>query len=199
MNAIIRRRVIFVLNLLLAICGLALEASGNEAFRRVAEMVNDERQKVGLPRLAYNNQLEQAAISHSKWMAKVQKMEHLQGQKPEGFETYLNSDHHHSMRIVKTGYLKWQDLFDVTREGNTGHIRPKPDADDRVSEIIAFASRGAWPIPKQLPIVVPGWMKSPGHRAVIVKTCWKEIGAAFAFAKDGSTYYCVTFGNRPAK
>jgi uncharacterized protein YkwD len=40
-------------------------------------------------------------------------------------------------------------------------------------------------------------MKSPGHRAVIVKTCWKDIGAAFAFAKDGSTYYCVTFGNRP--
>jgi uncharacterized protein YkwD len=196
---IIRHQVIFVLNLLLAVSGLALEASGNEAFRRVAEMVNDERQKVGLPRLAYNNQLEQAAVSHSKWMAKVQKMEHLQGQKPEGFETYLNSDHHHSMRITKTGYLKWQDLFDVTREGNTGHIRPKPDADERASEIIAFASRGAGPIPKQLPIVVPGWMKSPGHRAVIVKTCWKDIGAAFAFAKDGSTYYCVTFGNRPAK
>jgi hypothetical protein len=113
--------------------------------------------------------------------------------------SYLNSDHHHSMRITKTGYLKWQDLFDVTREGNTGHIRPKPDADDRVSEIIAFASRGAGPIPRQLPIVVPGWMKSPGHRAVIVKTCWKEIWAAFAFAKDGSTYYCVTFGNRPTK
>jgi uncharacterized protein YkwD len=178
-----------------AFSGIASEAFGNDIYRKVAEMVNDERQKVGLPRLTYNKQLEEAAISHSKWMAKVQKMEHLQGEKPKDLQAYLNSDHHHSTRILKTGYLKWEDLFDVTREGNTGHIRPKADANDRASEIIAFASRGAGPIPKQLPIVVPGWMQSPGHRAVIVKTCWKEIGAAFALAKDGSTYYCVTFGN----
>lgn len=187
--------------LLVAVISLVATASevvGNEGFRKVAEMVNDERQKVGLVRLTYNKQLEEAALSHSKWMAKVQKMEHLQGQKPEGFEGYLKSDHHHATRILKTGYLKWQDLFDLTREGNTGHIRPKPDADDRCSEIIAFASRGAGPIPKQLPIVVPGWMKSPGHRAVIVKTCWKDIGAAYALAKDGGTYYAVTFG-QPAE
>lgn len=75
-----------------AFTGLAAEIHGNDGIRRVAELVNDERQKVGLPRLAYNKQLEQAALSHSKWMAKVQKMEHLQGQKPEGFEGYLNSD-----------------------------------------------------------------------------------------------------------
>ena len=158
-------------------------------------MVNDERQQVGLPRLAYNQKLEQAALSHSKWMAKVQKMEHLQGTKPpDGFEAFLNSDHHHATRILKTGYLKWQDLFEVTRQGNTGHINPKPDADDRVSEIIAYAGPGTGNVPKQLPTVVPGWMKSPGHRAVIVKTCWKEIGAAFAVSRNGSTYYAVTFG-----
>lgn len=186
----------FLFIALAAFVGIASEASGNDVFRRVAEMVNDERQKVGLVRLTYNQQLEQAALAHSQWMAKVRKMEHLQGEKPEGFETYLKSDHHHATRILKTGYLQWQDLFDVTREGNTGYIRPKPDADDRCSEIIAFASRGAGPIPKQLPIVVPGWMKSPGHRAVIVKTCWKDIGAAFAFAADGGTYYAVTFGQK---
>lgn len=178
-----------------AFSGIASEAFGNNLYRKVAEMVNDERQKVGLPRLLYNKQLEQAAVVHSKWMAKVNKMEHLQGQKPAGFEDYLRSDHHHATRIMKTGYLQWQDLFEVTRNGNTGNIRSKPDADERCSEIIAFASRGAGPIPRQLPIVVPGWMKSPGHRAVIVKTYWKEIGAGFAFARDGATYYCVTFGN----
>ena len=128
-------------------------------------------------------------------MAKVQKMEHLQGSKPpEGFEAFMNSDHHHATRILKTGYLKWQDLFEVTRDGNTGHINPKPDANDRASEIIAYAGPGTGNVPKQLPIVVPGWMRSPGHRAVIVKTCWKEIGAAFAVSRNGSTYYAVTFG-----
>lgn len=179
----------------LAIFALASEACPNDLFRKVAEMVNDERQKVGLVRLTYNKQLEQAALSHSQWMARVQKMEHLQGTKPpDGFEAFLNSDHHHATRILKTGYLNWQDLFEVTRQGNTGHINPKPDADDRVSEIIAYAGPGTGNVPKQLPIVVPGWMKSPGHRAVIVKTCWKEIGAAFAISRNGSTYYAVTFG-----
>ena len=158
-------------------------------------MVNDERQQVGLPRLTYNQKLEQAALSHSQWMAQVQKMEHLQGNKPrEGFEAFLNSDHHHATRILKTGYLKWQDLFEVTRDGNTGHINPKLDANDRVSEIIAYAGPGTGNVPNQLPIVVPGWMKSPGHRAVIVKACWKDIGAAFAVSRNGSTYYAVTFG-----
>lgn len=178
-----------------AFCGIASEALGNDLFRRVAEMVNDERQKVGLKRLAYNDKLEQAAVSHSLWMARVGKMEHLQGAKPpEGFQEYLSSDHHHSTRILKTGYLTWQDLFDVTREGNKGHIRPKADANDRCSEIIAYAGPGTGTVPKQLPTVVPGWMRSPGHRAVIVKTCWKDIGAGFAISRNGSTYYCVTFG-----
>jgi len=177
----------------IAFVGIA-EALGNDLFRRVAEMVNDERQKVGLPRLIYNEKLEQAALSHSQWMARVGKMEHLQGDKPHDFQDYLKSDHHHATRILKTGYLSWQDLFEVTREGNTGHVRTKPDADDHVSEIIAYAGPGTGNVPKQLPTVVPGWMKSPGHRAVIVKTCWKEIGAAFAVSRNGSTYYAVTFG-----
>ena len=180
---------------LLAILAIASEAFSNDLFRRVAEMVNDERQQVGLPRLTYNQKLEQAALSHSQWRAQVQKMEHLQGNKPpEGFEAFLNSDHHHATRILKTGYLKWQDLFEVTRDGNTGHINPKLDANDRVSEIIAYAGPGTGNVPNQLPIVVPGWMKSPGHRAVIVKACWKDIGAAFAVSRNGSTYYAVTFG-----
>ena len=191
----IRHRFYSFLIALIAVSGIASEAFGNDLFRRVAEMVSDERQKVGLPRLAYNDKLEQAALSHSQWMARVGKMEHLEGPKPpDGFQEFLNSDHHHATRILKTGYLKWQDLFVVTRDGNTGHIHPKPDADDRVSEIIAFASPGAGSVPQQLPTVVPGWMKNPGHRAVIVKTCWKDIGAAFAISRNTSTYYCVTFG-----
>jgi uncharacterized protein YkwD len=174
---------------------IASPALGNDLFRLVAEKVNDEREKLGLARLSYNNKLEQAALSQARWMADVQKMVHLRGETPpEGFDAFLQSDHHHATRILKTGYLDWQDLFDVTREGDKGHIHPKPDANDRVSEIIAYAGDGAGPVRKQLLVVAPGWMKSPGHRSVIVKTCWKDIGAAFATSRDGSTYYCVTFG-----
>jgi uncharacterized protein YkwD len=170
---------------LIAFASIASEALSNDLFRRVAEMVNDERQEVGLKRLAYNEKLEQAALSHSQWMARVGKMEHLQGARPQSFEEYIRSDHIHATRILKTGYL----------EGNGGQIRPKPDVDDHSSEIIAFAGQGTGSIQQQLPIVVPGWMKSPGHRAVIVKTCWKDIGGAFAISRNSSIYYCVTFGN----
>jgi len=180
---------------LIAFFTIASEALPNDLFRRVAEMVNDERQKVGLERLAYNNKLEQAALSHSQWMARGGKMEHLQGERPQDFGDYLKSDHHHCTRILKTGYLRWQDLYDVTEDANGRHVHAKANADDHVSEIIAFAGPGSGSIQQQLPIVVPGWMKSPGHRAVIVKTCWKDMGGAFAMSKNGSTYYCVTFGN----
>ncbi len=145
--------------------------------------------------LAYYERLEQAALSHSQWMARVGKMEHLQGQQPQDFGDYLKSDHHHCTRILKTGYLEWSDLFDVSNEGGIRRVHRKPDADDHVSEIIAFAGPGSGVPKQQLPIVVPGWMRSPGHRGVIVKKCWRDIGAAFAIAKDRSTYYCVTFGS----
>jgi len=179
---------------LLAFCGIASEASGSDLFRQIAAMLNDERQKIGLPRLAYNDKLEQAALAHSQWMARVGKMEHLQGERPADFRDYLRSDHNHATRILKTGYLSVDALYEVTRDGAIGHVRTKPDVDERVSEIIAYASPGTGSVQQQLPTVVPGWMKSPGHRAVIVKTCWKELGAAFAVSRNGSTYYCITFG-----
>lgn len=167
---------------------------GNDLFRKVASMVSDERQKIGLSRLDYDERLEKAALSQARWMAQVGRMEHLRGERPKDFGDYLRSDHHHATRILKTGYVRWQDLFDVREEGGRKHVTAKPDADNHVSEIIAFAGPNTGTAPRQLPIVVPGWMKSPGHRAVIVKPGWRHIGAATATARDGSTYYCVTFG-----
>ena len=88
---------------LIAFASIASEALSNDLFRRVAEMVNEERQKVGLKRLVYNGKLEQAALSHSQWMTRVGKMEHLQGERPQSFEEYIRSDHIHATRILKTG------------------------------------------------------------------------------------------------
>ena len=179
----------------IAVLASPLEARGNDLFHRVAEMVNDERQKLGLPRLTYDGRLEQAALSQAQWMAKVGKMVHLRGEMPKRFEEWLACEHHHANRVFKTCYLKWEDLYTLSVKGNGASIEAKQGANDRCSEVIAFASAGAGPVPRPLPIVVPGWMNSPGHRATIVKTCWRDIGAAFAVARDGSTYYCVVFGN----
>lgn len=41
--------------------------------------------------------------------------------------------------------------------------------------------------------VMAGWMKSPGHRRNILGH-YSEIGVGRAIAKDGASYWCVTFG-----
>jgi uncharacterized protein YkwD len=184
----------FICVVLIMACANATVSLGNDLFRRVASMVSDERQKIGLSRLEYDERLQKAALSQARWMAQVRKMEHLRGEKPKEFGDYLRSDHHHATRILKTGYVRWQDLFDVRDENGRKQVSAKPDADDHVSEIIAFAGPNTGTVPQQLPVVVPGWMRSPGHRAVIVKPGWQHVGAAFAAARHGSTYYCVTFG-----
>ena len=45
--------------------------------------------------------------------------------------------------------------------------------------------------------VMNGWMRSPGHRRNILGR-FSEIGAACAIASDGTTYWCVTFGDPEA-
>ena len=46
--------------------------------------------------------------------------------------------------------------------------------------------------------VMVGWMKSPGHRRNILGP-YPEIGVGRAIAKDGASYWCVTFGTpRPS-
>lgn len=168
----------------------ASESFGNDLFHQMTNMVNNERQRFGLIKLEYNNKLEQAALSHSHWMAQVGRMSHTQGQLSNKFLEYLSSDYDHAARIMKTGYVDWQDLFD--RNGDV--VLKKSGADRHVSEIIAYASPGNGTVHNQLPIIVRGWMNSPGHKEAILKNYWQHIGGAFAVSRDGSVYYCVTFG-----
>jgi uncharacterized protein YkwD len=41
--------------------------------------------------------------------------------------------------------------------------------------------------------VMTGWMKSPGHKRNILGN-FSEIGVGRAIARDGASYWCVTFG-----
>ena len=41
--------------------------------------------------------------------------------------------------------------------------------------------------------VMAGWMRSPGHRRNILGK-FSEIGVGRAIARDGASYWCVTFG-----
>lgn len=46
--------------------------------------------------------------------------------------------------------------------------------------------------------VMAGWMKSPGHRRNILGK-FSEIGVGRAIARDGASYWCVTFGTPPER
>lgn len=45
--------------------------------------------------------------------------------------------------------------------------------------------------------VMTGWMKSPGHRRNILGN-FSEIGVGRVIARDGASYWCVTFGTPSA-
>ena len=46
--------------------------------------------------------------------------------------------------------------------------------------------------------VMGGWMRSPGHRRNILGQ-FAEIGVGRAIARDGASYWCVTFGTPEAR
>jgi uncharacterized protein YkwD len=47
--------------------------------------------------------------------------------------------------------------------------------------------------PRTVETVMKGWMKSPSHKANILGN-YSQIGAAYATARDGTSFWCVTFG-----
>lgn len=55
------------------------------------------------------------------------------------------------------------------------------------------AENVAWNYP-DVPAAMQGWLNSPGHRAAILSRSYTAMGAAVAHGRDGSPYWCTTFG-----
>ena len=156
----------------------------------VANRLNQERIRHRLKPLKYNKTLEKSAQAHAEWMARNQRMEHLE-EAPASLEEHKTSNQHPANRIINAGYFSWDDLF-VVETGANGHaVNPRPDTNDRVGEIIAKGAGAGHPA-TQPSSIVPGWMNSPGHRKTILMPQYQEFGIGTSCIGN-DTYWCVVF------
>jgi uncharacterized protein YkwD len=161
----------------------------------VANRINNERKQKGLKKLKYNATLAKAAQFHAEWMARNQKMEHLQ-EEAKSLEDHRTCTHHPINRAIKAGYIKWDDVFSLENRPEGQIVHAKEDANEYVGEIIAAGWNAGHPA-TQTPTVVPGWMNASGHRKEILTAHYQEMGIGTA-VKGNNTFWCVVFG-RPNK
>jgi uncharacterized protein YkwD len=163
--------------------------------RDVYQRINAERVRDRLKPLKYNKTLEKAAQFHAEWMARTQKMEHLQ-EEAKSLEDHRTCTHHPINRAIKAGYIKWDNVFRLENRPAGQIVHAREDTNDHVGEIIAAGWNAGDPA-TQPPTVVPGWMNSPGHRKEILTAYYQEMGIGTA-ANGNNTFWCVLFG-RPKK
>jgi hypothetical protein len=95
------RLVSFLVVVLVAVAFTPPAKAQNVGFvQDVANRINNERKHKGLKKLKYNATLAKAAQFHAEWMARVQKMEHLE-------EAPKNLDEH------GTGNHAWEGGYEI--------------------------------------------------------------------------------------
>lgn len=162
--------------------------------RDVFQQINIQRQQHGLSRCVYDKKLEKAAQFHAEWMARNRKMEHLE-EEATTFEQQKTCNHHPANRAINAKYFTWDQLYDAQMNATGAFVHPKPDANDRIGEIIAAGWNAGHPM-QQTKTIVTGWMNSPGHRKEILTKQYKELGIGVACTPDGKdTFWCVVFGD----
>jgi len=162
--------------------------------RDVAQRLNAQRMQHGLKALEYNKTLEKAAQAHAEWMARNQRMEHMQDA-PRSLDEHRTCNQHPANRAINAGYFRWDDLFTVETRPDGAVVHPKPAANEMVNEIIAKAADAGHPA-TQPATIVPGWMNSPGHRKTILTPSFREFGIGTACIGN-DTYWAVVFGTPP--
>jgi len=160
-------------------------------------LINQQRRNNGLSPLTQNYQLQKAAQSHADWMAQVGRMEHVQEHdKPRSYAHHKVCDWIHINRIIKAGYFDYEDCFRAKHIPNGIVADTVPGVNNMSGEIIAAGwGVGNMGYSQQLQQhVVPGWMRSPGHRKEILTRNYEEMGVGYAVGAKGS-FWCVTFGD----
>ena len=199
----IRGRHLLIILVLVMPSALLARAQDSPFVQDLLQKHNAVRREHRLKPFRYNALLAQAAQSHAEWMATERKMLHLQPQ-AKNLEDFRTCSHHPSNRVIRTGYLDWDDVFRLAVEDGQQVVVPLADANSLVGENIAEAKDAGHPA-QQTRLMIEGWMKSPGHRHAILTPGFREIGIGTACTNepDYDTYWCVVFakpvGSKNAK
>jgi len=120
-------------------------------------------------------------------------MDHLRDP-PKSLEEYMICEYHPANRVVKSGYFAFDELFTIRYNSFGVEVKPKPEANSCVGEIIA-AGRGEDSDLRRPNLILEGWMKSPGHRQTILTPHFVDFGLGVYLA-PGQVYWCVVFTSR---
>lgn len=186
-----------ILFLIFLIPNFVFAQSPNIIEQKTFYAINYQRKIHNLNELKWNEKLAKAAKNHSDWMARVGKMVHLRGKEPTSFEELKNGEHHPVNRIIKSGYYPFEKIYNVKYHSNGVSVNSFEDANDYWGEIIAHGRPGKNKFyPYNVDIAVGGWMRSPGHKAQILKPSFKEMGVSITSTPKGEVFWCVTFGKK---
>jgi uncharacterized protein YkwD len=88
----------------------------------------------------------------------------------------------------------------MARQNQMNHVLDGKSPGQRIKASgYAYSSFGeniAFSMGWSLAQVMDGWMKSPGHRANILRKEYREIGIGIATNEDNKTYYTQVFGTQ---
>lgn len=151
--------------------------------KQIHALINKERQKSGLPLLAWDNALADIAGKYSRDMAKRNFFAHYS---PEG--------HDFSKRYQQAGYQC------AVRTGRTIHMGAENIALNHLYDKVMIIGRYKyydWNSQDKLAeTTVQGWMKSPGHRENILTPYFKSEGIGIFINTsdtDGRVYITQNF------
>lgn len=144
--------------------------------KRIHDLVNEERRKLGLNPLNWSPELNRIARLHSRDMASRNYFGHqtLEGRgfedryRQQGFvcRVHMGSDHY---------ALGGENLFQ-------NHLY---DSVTQIRSVGAVRTIYSWSTLEQIArSTVSGWMRSPGHRKNILQPFWKTEGIGVAVSPD---------------
>lgn len=148
--------------------------------KQIHALINKERQKQGLPELAWDNVLAGIARNYSKDMAKRNFFDHYS---PEGHDflyRYKLAGYQCAVRINRTVHMGGENIA-------LNHLY------DSVTTINGQAFYD-WNTQKKIAeTTVEGWMKSQGHRQNILTPYFQHEGIGVFIDSEGKVYITQNF------
>jgi len=143
--------------------------------------INSEREKNGLPSMAWNEKLNLIARGHSQDMIDRAYFEH---DSPDGHDfawRYAQGGYSCNIEVGNTIYNGAENIFQ-------GYTYSYP-------ERIVYSGTGKkYSTNEEIAAdAVNGWMNSPGHRQNILEPFWKSEGIGIAIALNGELYATENF------
>ncbi len=148
--------------------------------KAIHSLINNERQRNGLPPMAWDDALAKIARKHSKDMSKRNYFDHYSPEGRDFVYRYQRDGYHCSIHVGRTIHMGAENIALNNLYDSVTTINGKAFYDWNPQDKIAATT-------------VQGWMNSPGHRKNILEPYWKNEGIGLFIGPDGKVYITQNF------